>query len=356
VTIKARASISVVVPSRCYERPVSPAARFPPARPQPVAVAGPSLDELAGEAARAWLIATIEARPLAATDGGLVDAVVQRGPPLCAALLRAVGSDEDLAWLTGTSDGRALIAAGLGHVDPQPAAVVEAVESLRAGCWRAVAAVLVPRGAEALAGAGDRLAHVCALISTAAVPGTHRFDGDQAPVTEPADGEPSPLAQADRFAARRAAEPAPEWMAALESQLAEGGRWGRQFALLLVEVDEAERLRVAGQAGKGKDPLAGLGRAVRDRLRQIDVLAHEDGPRLWVIAPGCAQEGALALASRLAEGIAAAGSRRVPLSASVGVSMYPRDGRDAGVLAEHAEEQMFAARAAGVAVAGPDSG
>jgi GGDEF domain-containing protein len=64
----------------------------------------------------------------------------------------------------------------------------------------------------------------------------------------------------------------------------------------------------------------------------------------------------MALASRLAEGVREAGTRRVPLSASVGVTMYPRDGRDATALTERAEEQMFAARAAGVPVAGPETG
>jgi diguanylate cyclase (GGDEF)-like protein len=353
VAIKARASISGVVPGRCYERGVSPAARFSPARPPPVAVVGPSLDELAGEAARAWLIATIEARPLAGADGALVDTIVQRGPPLCAALLRAVGADDDLEWLTGSSEGRALIAGGLEHVDPQPDAVVEAVEALRAGCWRAVAAALTLQGDQALAGPGDRLAHVCALIAATALRGVRRLDAGQAFDHEPGTGEAGPPAPANRSPARPTGEPAREWMAALEGQLAQGGRWGRQFALLLVEVDEAERLRVAGQAGK-KDPLAGVGQAVRDRLRQIDVLARENDARLWVIAPGCGDEGALALASRLAEGIAGAGTRRAPLTASVGVSMYPRDGREAAALAERAEEQMFAARAAGVPVAEPE--
>ena len=331
---------------------MSPAARFSPARPPPVAVAGPSLDELAGEAARAWLIATIEARPLAGTDGGLVEAIVQRGPPLCAALLRAVGSDDDLAGLTAGPEGQALIAGGLEHAGPQPAAVVEAVESLRAGCWRALAAGPSPYGDQALAAAGDRLAHVCAELAARALDGALVRQDPETVGLAPVPAGPGSPPRVGGVASGPSGEPAQQWMAALESQLAQGGRWGRQFALLLVEVDEAERLRVAGQAGRGKDPLAGVGRAVRERLREIDVLAHEDDARLWVIAPGCGDEGALALASRLAEGIAEVGSRRAPLTASVGVSMYPRDGRDAGALAEQAEEQMFAARAAGVAVAG----
>ena len=58
-----------------------------------MAVTGPPVGELAGEAARAWLVATIEARPLAGTDGELVDRIVRQGPRLCDALLRAMGSD-----------------------------------------------------------------------------------------------------------------------------------------------------------------------------------------------------------------------------------------------------------------------
>jgi GGDEF domain-containing protein len=35
---------------------------------------------------------------------------------------------------------------------------------------------------------------------------------------------------------------------------------------------------------------------------------------------------------------------------SIGIAFYPDDGRDAVALTEHAEEQMFAARASGVPV------
>ena len=145
-------------------------------------------------------------------------------------------------------------------------------------------------------------------------------------------------------------------MAALERQLAEGGRWGRQFALLLVEVDGAERLRLAGQAGKRtRTRWPGSGERSASALRRVDLLAHEEDARLWVIAPGCGPRGRRWRWPRgWPRAIArTAGSRRRAADARRSACpCIPEDGRDAGALTEHAEEQMFAARAAGVAVAG----
>src|SRR5205085_6242012 len=108
-----------------------------------------------------------------------------------------------------------------------------------------------------LADLGDRLAHVCAhLAATAmAAPATERR---VAPPPAPrAAPEPPPEEEGGEEAAEPAAAEsavaeappadvdatgaAPLWLAALERQVAGGGRFG----LLLIELDDAERLRLA---------------------------------------------------------------------------------------------------------------
>ena len=97
-------------------------------------------------------------------------------------------------------------------------------------------------------------------------------------------------------------------------------------------------------------------RAVRSGVRRSDVLAHEDDGRIWLIAPDAVRAGAAALAARVADAVeGAASSRGAPLTASIGLALYPDDGRSGEELMAQAEEGAYAARAAGVRVVdGPD--
>jgi GGDEF domain-containing protein len=72
---------------------------------------------------------------------------------------------------------------------------------------------------------------------------------------------------------------------------------------------------------------------------------------MWVVAAELGSSGGRALAERLADAVAAAGTvRGVPLAVSIGIAAAPADGTDADALAAHADEALFAARAAGVPV------
>ena len=73
---------------------------------------------------------------------------------------------------------------------------------------------------------------------------------------------------------------------------------------------------------------------------------------LWIIGGGTTLEGARALGRRLANAAAGAGTLGgAPLEASVGIAVSPDDGTDAASLVAHADEGVFAARAAGVDLA-----
>jgi GGDEF domain-containing protein len=72
---------------------------------------------------------------------------------------------------------------------------------------------------------------------------------------------------------------------------------------------------------------------------------------MWVVASELRSSGGRALAERLADAVAAAGTvRDAPLAVSIGIAAAPADGTDSDALAAHADEALFAARAAGVPV------
>ena len=319
-------------------------------RPPAVRLSGPPAADVAAAAAKAWVIALIQWQPLSTAHLVPVGPLASEGPELCRAVLDALESDAALEWLTASPDGARLTFNGLRPTwGDDPASVVESVECLRSG----VLAALVEFGLSEpglLAAAGDRLAHVCALLASVSVV-------EAASGLREREARPDPLGElaARAEAARpRPERPQPLWLAALERQIAESARSGGRFALLLVDVDDADRLRAATPPG---DALTALGRSIRQLVRRADLLAHEDDGRIWVVAPGSGRAGGVALASRLADAVRRSGELRgAPLGASVGLAVYPEDGADAGGLTAHAEEQMYAARASGVAVVGADAG
>ena len=307
----------------------------PPSLDAPVAGLG-NADALA----KSWLLELIAARPLGEAARVPTERMGVDGPKLVAAVIGALVSDRELERLTPEGDlGGLAAAAGAIAGAEGPADVVAAVERLRSVVWAAIERTAPGPPPLDLAG---RLAHVCATVAQVALAAEGLRAGSAEP---PQDDELS------RIRLARVGD-GPLWVEALERQLADGSRSGRRFALLLVELDAAEHLRLAG-ADEAAAAFARIGRAVREHVRRADVVAHEDDGRLWVIAGDTGRSGAKALALRIADAVEGAASLQgAALTASVGIAVYPDDGRDAAALTGQAEEGMYAARAVGTRVGG----
>jgi diguanylate cyclase (GGDEF)-like protein len=307
----------------------------PPALDAPVAGLGD-----AEALAKVWLLELIAARPLGEAAHLPTERLVADGPALVAAVIGALVSDRELERLSpdGELGGLAAAAGSIAGAGGS-AEVVAALERLRSVVWAAIERTAPGPPPLHLA---SRLAHVCATVAEAAL---SAGGSRAAPAEPPRDDE---LA---RIRVARTSE-GPLWVEALERQLADGSRSGRRFGLLLVDLDSAERVRLAG-ADEAAAAFAQIGRAVREHVRRADVVAHEDDGRVWVIAGDTARGGANALALRIADAVEAAASLHgAALTVSVGLAVYPDDGREAAALTEQAEEGMFAARAAGTRVGG----
>ena len=300
-----------------------------PRVPRPVADV-PSAALADGEAvAKAWLLELLAARRLAdAAEVPLAD-LAARGPDLCAAVLRAVGSRAGLDRLAPGGEAAALAAAAGGLAGARdPAAAVAAVAALRRAVWAALAA---PAGGDgtgpadpgAAVALAERVAHVADVVAAAVL---------ARPV-------------ADDLAA--AEEP---WRGAVERRLDAHRRDGATFALLVVEAADAERLLAAG--GADAEALEAVEPAVRGAVRPGDAVVRERAGRVWVVAPGADGDTARALAEAIAAAASqAAATHGAPLAVAAGVAACPADGIEAGDLGTRADERLFAAQAAGVPVA-----
>jgi GGDEF domain-containing protein len=302
-----------------------------------------------GEApAKAWLLALIERAPLA--EAGAVPAaeLAREAPALCAAMLRALGSDAALERLQPGGDldqlaARAGRLAGAGGA----AGAAGAVGALRAALWEAVHGELRRPDAGLVAALAERLAFVCDVVAQATLSGTQEITVARGgPLRAVPAAEPDPLSGlSDELLSRRGATP---WAALVAEHLSRRASGGPSFAVLAVEVDDAERLLAADRDEHAAEALRSAETAVRAELRPVDAALAERLGRLWIVAPELGAGGARALGERLAAAVAGAATLQgAPLRASIGLAVCPDDGTEAEALLAHADEGVFAARAAG---------
>jgi GGDEF domain-containing protein len=318
--------------------------------------------------AKGWLLTLIAAAPLQQAASVPAGELARDAPPLCAAMCAALASNDALDRLRGEGDLVPLAArAGrvAGAVDP--AGTAGALAALRTVLWDAVADGLRAPDPELVAALAGRLALVCDVVAAAALAGlpapppaaVHAEDSpllsavpDDAPVAAP----PQPAVPADVFPSVTAS-PAMEdrhepWATAVVRRVERLLISGAPVAVLAVDIDGAERLLAADLHGEARSALDRVERALRDELRPGDAAVRERDGRLWIIGGGTTLEGARALGRRLAAATAGAATLGgAPLEASVGIAVSPDDGTDAASLVAHADEGVFAARAAGVNLA-----
>jgi GGDEF domain-containing protein len=140
-------------------------------------------------------------------------------------------------------------------------------------------------------------------------------------------------------------------MGAVEDEIRTADRSGSPLSVLLVELEEADRLEAVGSAAEVSATFGRFAQAVRSAVRRQDILACETDTRAWIIARDTGRLGAQALGARIVGAVRAAEPwRGAPMSVSVGLAVLGDDGRDHTSLIEAAEESRFAAAASGLGV------
>lgn len=341
----------------------------------------------ADDVARDWLVALMAEAPLAAAAAVPVADLAREAPALVAAMARALSSDAALDRLAPRGDlAPAAARAGTlgGARDPADAAAT--VEILRSVLWSAALAELHRPDPAQIADLAARLATVAATVTeatlraralragperepaaaegaapNAASPGAPAPAPDgPAPAAHGADPGPTPSRSLRRIG--QPGEPAelidlsardmrPRIAAGdpidhLSERVTDHARDRRTLAVLLVELDGIDRLMTAGD--EAIEAVARAELAIEGLLRPGDGARREAPGRIWITLPGTGPAGARALALRLSVAVERAAEHRgAPLTAAVGVAVFPADAPDALALADRAEEALFSARAAG---------
>ena len=148
------------------------------------------------------------------------------------------------------------------------------------------------------------------------------------------------------------------WVGVLDRELTRAQRSGSPLSLLLLELEEAERVMAVEPPGEAAATFGRFAETVRGVMRRQDILACESDARAWIIARDTGRAGAQALAARTAGSVRMAQAwRGAPLTVSIGLAVLGEDGSDSDGLIDSAEQAMLAAAAEGVGVhrGGPQS-
>ena len=141
------------------------------------------------------------------------------------------------------------------------------------------------------------------------------------------------------------------FLEALENCLADAEADGRQLALLFCDLDRFKNVNDSLGHAKGDELLKVAAARLRTCVRDTDSLARLGGDEFTLLVQSVTGPDE---AARVAERVLAAfgdpftlNGQELFLSASVGVALYPDDGRDAQTLLKNADTAMYRAKLAG---------
>jgi len=366
------------------------------------------------ELAKGWLLAMVEDVPLEEAAAILAGDVARDGPRVCDAVVRAVYDESDLRRIERGGVLEPLVSRAGELAGARGAeAAAHAVETLRSVVWSSLRNELAGTDPELLADAGERLSLVAELVRAAVL---RRLAGGEsgnpprprvAPLrvartdlpsasrggpagaglperrgagggTPGHEGVGAPAGGAGGFEDRMAAHEREAgsiahghgsaetrgraigdalWIGALRDEIVRAAQARSPLSLLLVELEEADRMLAADPRGGATATFGRFAQAMRTAVRNRDVLACETESRAWIIARDTGRAGAQALGWRIATVVPAEQSwRGAPLTVSVGLAVLGEDGHNAAALIEAAEQTRFAAEASGIGIVTGGSG
>jgi GGDEF domain-containing protein len=312
------------------------------------------LDELT----KGWLLALLEHASLDEAPGILAADLPRDGPRVCEAVVRALANDADLRRIE--PDGQLeMLVSRTGELAGAhtPEASVRAVDTLEAVIWSAVRSELRDDDPELVASVSERLSRIAGLVRAATLRGASSTTPSSAPGThlrplpDPARGaeDPSASVPSEPEGPESVSGDEQVWVEVLDRELTRAQRSGSPLSLLVLELEEAERMLAVEPPSEAAATFGRFAQTVRGVMRRQDILACESDARAWIIARDTGRSGAQALAARTAGSVRMAQAwRGAPLTVSIGVAVLGEDGSDSEELIDSAEQAMLAAAAEGV--------
>jgi diguanylate cyclase (GGDEF)-like protein len=134
----------------------------------------------------------------------------------------------------------------------------------------------------------------------------------------------------------------------LEQALARADRRKKSFAVFCIDLDGFKAVNDQLGHDTGDEMLKAVAVRLRGRIRHSDTLARIGGDEFLAIIEDCANDSAAqsvanSLIAALQEPVTVE-ERMLTLSASIGIAVYPRDGKNASQLKRNADQAMYRAK------------
>ncbi len=136
----------------------------------------------------------------------------------------------------------------------------------------------------------------------------------------------------------------------LISEAIEACTAGKHVALAFLDVDNFKDVNDTLGHSAGDELLIHFAQRLRVQIQPDDMLGRLGGDEFVIVLPNCDASEASAVASRITEALAVPlqiGTKQVPMSASIGISIYPDNATDIDTLIQQADAAMYKAKGAG---------
>ena len=121
------------------------------------------------------------------------------------------------------------------------------------------------------------------------------------------------------------------------------------LAVILLDLDHFKRINDTHGHPMGDEVLKRLARRIQRAIRTDDYACRWGGEEFLVLVPGVRQDGVLGVTSKIAEAISRnpIGEKRLWITASMGVALYPEHGQEPADLVQCADTALYHAKASG---------
>jgi diguanylate cyclase (GGDEF)-like protein len=130
----------------------------------------------------------------------------------------------------------------------------------------------------------------------------------------------------------------------LENETERTNRTGRQFSVLLLDLDGLKKINDSYGHLVGSRAICRLADILRIHCRAVDTAARYGGDEFALVLPESTEDDAHRVADRIRE-VLAGDSEQPPLSASIGISIYRGDGERIEKLLSEADQDLYAEKA-----------
>lgn len=124
-------------------------------------------------------------------------------------------------------------------------------------------------------------------------------------------------------------------------------RQNKQLAVLFIDFDHFKNINDTLGHAIGDELLVKVSKRLKTLLRQVDTLSRQGGDEFVVILPGVSVDDAAHMAKRLLQSIEQPiklEENELIITASVGIALYPNDGKDIDTLFKCADAAMYLAK------------